>query len=122
MARSARSPLKAVLLDQGAFPGIGNWMADEILWRCRLHPAIPAGRLAATDVARLRKEIRHVAREALRIIAPDWTDPPETWLFRHRWKDGGHCPRRGCGAGLRRETVRGRTTCWCPACQKPPTG
>ena len=45
LQRRRRAPLKAVLLMQERFPGIGNWMADEILWRARLHPATPAGSL-----------------------------------------------------------------------------
>ena len=39
LKRRKGSPLKAILLIQEAFPGIGNWMADEILWRARIHPA-----------------------------------------------------------------------------------
>jgi formamidopyrimidine-DNA glycosylase len=45
--RRRKSPLKAVLLMQERFPGIGNWMADEILWRAELHPRLPAGALTA---------------------------------------------------------------------------
>ncbi len=43
LARRARSPIKAVILMQERFPGIGNWMADEILWRAGIHPAQLAG-------------------------------------------------------------------------------
>jgi formamidopyrimidine-DNA glycosylase len=51
----------------------------------------------------------------MQTIAVDWSDPPASWLMRHRWKDGGKCPR--CGADLVRETLRGRTACWCSLCQ-----
>lgn len=112
--RRARSPLKALLLDQAMFPGIGNWMADEVLWRCRFHPALPAGHLHDAEIALLWKQLRHVCRLALHWIAPDWKTPPTTWLFNHRWKNGGTCP---CGAPLTRENIGGRTTCWCPGCQ-----
>lgn len=37
--------------------------------------------------------------------------------MRYRWKDGGSCPDKTCGTPLVRETLRGRTACWCPACQ-----
>lgn len=45
LKRRGKAPLKAVLLMQETFPGVGNWMADEILWRARIHPADPAGSL-----------------------------------------------------------------------------
>lgn len=124
LRRHARAPLKAVLLRQERFPGIGNWMADEILWRAALHPRRPAGSLRPAEVRTLWRTCRRVARMALATIAgPGDTLPPDlnvhippTWLFLHRWTDGGRCPRTG--AALVRETVGGRTSCWSPARQK----
>jgi formamidopyrimidine-DNA glycosylase len=115
LTRHARAPLKAVLLMQGGFPGIGNWMADEILWRARLSPRLPASRLNEGDVLKLWRAIRFVAAGAIRFVAPGFADPPATWLFRHRWERGGRCPRDG--ATLQRATVGGRTTAWCQRCQ-----
>jgi formamidopyrimidine-DNA glycosylase len=117
LKRHARQPLKALLLDQRYFPGIGNWMADEVLWQARLHPARHAGSLDEKDAATLRRVMRKVCAVALRTIGVDWGDPPRTWLFGHRWEDGGACPR--CGGTLIRRQVRGRTACWCAACQRP---
>lgn len=116
LRRHARSPLKALLLDQSGFPGIGNWMADEAVWQLRLHPATAAG---LADAAALRRVLQSITRTALRSIGRDWSDPPATWLFRHRWKAGGNCPR--CRTLLARETLRGRTACWCPQCQPLPS-
>jgi formamidopyrimidine-DNA glycosylase len=116
LKRRARAPIKAVLLMQERFPGIGNWMADEILWRAALHPKQLAGELTAAQTKALYKEIRWVCREALRIIGAKWDDPPDSWLFNHRWKKGGTCPRTG--AKLQHATIGGRTTCWSPARQK----
>ena len=101
--RHQRSPVKAVLLRQDRFPGIGNWMADEILWRecrriCRVALAVIAGHGRSTP-------------SALNVRIPD------TWLFNHRWEDGGRCPRTG--VPLVREMIGGRTTCWSPARQRP---
>ena len=42
LSRRRRAPIKAVLLMQERFPGVGNWMADEILWRAAIHPRRPA--------------------------------------------------------------------------------
>jgi formamidopyrimidine-DNA glycosylase len=122
LRRRARAPLKAVLLMQERFPGIGNWMADEILWRASLHPARRCGELTPAEVKKLHRETIWVAAQALRLIGeadtPEWPDPPATWLFQHRWEDGGKCPRTK--KPLERATIGGRTTCWSPSRQKLP--
>lgn len=114
--KRARTPLKPLLLLQDFFPGIGNWMADEILWQAGVDPRIRAGRVTGPILARIHGKIRKVSREAVRIIGRDWSDPPRSWLFLHRWADGGRCPR--CRNPLTRRPVGGRTTCWCFACLK----
>jgi formamidopyrimidine-DNA glycosylase len=110
------APIKAVLLLQAGFPGIGNWMADEILWQARIHPLRPAGKLRPAESRRLYRTVRFVSRTALRTVGVDYGDLPRTWLVEHRWQRGGHCPKEG--TMLARATIRGRTTCWCPTCQK----
>ncbi|MGI8819523.1 MAG: DNA-formamidopyrimidine glycosylase family protein [Chthoniobacterales bacterium] len=115
LRRYGRAPIKAVILLQRGFPGVGNWMADEILWRARIAPATRAGELGATEQATLRRATRFVSRVALHIIGHDFADPPQTWLIHQRWKSGGTCPRDG--APLSRATIGGRTAAWCPACQ-----
>jgi len=125
-----RTALKALLLDQSAFPGIGNWMADEICWKLRAHPSTPAGKV---DPAALRRITRQVTRGAIRHVADKNAAtskicaegfapgsyvhlvPPSSWLFQHRWKPGGSCPR--CHSALGRATIASRTTAWCPQCQ-----
>lgn len=117
LERHQRTPLKALLLDQRWFPGIGNWMADEILWQRKLPPQVMSGVLEASEVRALHRSIRKVCRVALETIGGNWDDPPLDWLFRYRWEEGHCCPR--CEAELVRDTVRGRTACWCPVCQRP---
>jgi formamidopyrimidine-DNA glycosylase len=90
--------------------------ADEILWRAAIHPKQLAGDLDTAQTKALYREIRWVCREALRIIGEKWDDPPDSWLFNHRWQKGGTCPRTG--AKLQHATIGGRTTCWSPARQK----
>ncbi|MEP7077581.1 MAG: DNA-formamidopyrimidine glycosylase family protein [Chthoniobacterales bacterium] len=116
LERHRRAPLKAVLLLQSGFPGIGNWMADEILWRAKIAPSIAAGRLTTAQRWALRRATRFVSAAALSIIGRDFGDPPRSWLIHQRWKRGGKCPRHG--TPLRRETIGGRTTAWCPRCQR----
>jgi formamidopyrimidine-DNA glycosylase len=115
LRRHKRAPIKAVLLMQSGFPGIGNWMADEILWRARIHPAKHAGQLTAANRAAVLKESKFVARESLRTLAQDYSDPPKTWLIHQRWKPGGICPKHKIK--LHRATIGGRTTAWCSRCQ-----
>ena len=110
-----RAPLKAVLLRQDGFPGVGNWMADEILWQTGLHPRTPAGRLHAAQVQAVWRVTRFVCRVALQKIGKDWSDPPAGWFFHERWAKSGRCPRHR--AVLERATVGGRTTAWCAQCQ-----
>ena len=122
-----KKPLKALLLDQNACPGIGNWMADEICWRLGCHPGTPTSNL---NPAPLRNAIRFVTFGALKHVAEknltasakgfapgSYVDrvPPKTWLFQHRWKKGGTCPK--CRSELARGTIATRTTAWCPVCQ-----
>ena len=113
--RHGKAPIKAVLLMQNGFPGIGNWMADEILWRARIHPSPQAKKLTARQITQLWKTTKEVSTKALATIGKDFSDPPKSWLFQHRWEKGGDCPR--CGAPLHHTTVGGRTTCWCKRCQ-----
>jgi formamidopyrimidine-DNA glycosylase len=124
LQRRGRAPIKAVLLMQERFPGIGNWMADEILWRAAIHPRRTAGSLSPIEVRALWRECRQVCRLALRTIAghggylpPDLNvHIPDTWLFNHRWENGGRCPKTG--RLLIREDIGGRTTCWSPGRQQ----
>ena len=113
--RRSKSPIKAVLLMQETFPGVGNWMADEILWRSRIHPKTRAGDLSTHKRRELYQRTQEVSRDALGVIGTDWSTPPDHWLFNHRWKDGGTCPQTG--VLLKREQIGGRTTCWSPKWQ-----
>ena len=118
--RHGKAPLKAVLLSQAGFPGVGNWMADEILWQAKIHPSRKPNTLRAAELKKLHDSVRRVCREAMRIVAHDWGDLPNNWLFNYRWKRGGACPRDK--APLQHATIGGRTTCWCPRCQKLRSG
>lgn len=115
LERHRRAPIKAVLLLQRGFPGIGNWMADEILWRAKLAPQIPAGRLTSAQRSAFLRATRFVSREAMRVIGHDNSDLPKSWLIHERWSSKGVCPRHK--VPLRRATIGGRTTAWCPRCQ-----
>ncbi len=98
--------LKARLMDQQRIAGVGNLIADEVLWRAGLAPGRPAGSLDANDHCRLH---RHLRRTLDDLIAAGGSHLGTMTAHRH---PGGRCPRDG--AELRRSTVGGRTSWWCP--------
>ena len=59
---------------------------------------------------------RFVCRGAMKSVSPAFADPPPGWLFHARWRKGGQCPLDG--KPLIRDTIGGRTTVWCPKCQR----
>jgi formamidopyrimidine-DNA glycosylase len=76
------------------------------LWQARISPLRPGEALTADDLRVLRRALRRATREA---IAKGGVHTGT--IMEHR-KAGRHCPR--CGAEMRRSTVGGRTTWWCP--------
>lgn len=119
LEKRGKAPLKAVLLMQDFFPGIGNWMADEILWRAGLMPDRRSGTLHPEEQQKLYREIREVVKISLKTIGSGagetFGDPPRGWLFHERWTAKGRCPKHGIT--LQTATIGGRTTRWCGACQ-----
>ena len=111
-----KAPIKAVLLDQGLVSGIGNWIADEVLYRAQIAPARLASSLSEKEVAQLVSAIRSVLDFAVAVDA-DYTKFPEDWLFHHRW-GGGRGAELISGREIQRDTVGGRTTAWVPAIQR----
>lgn len=109
-------PIKAVLLDQGVLAGIGNWIADEVLYQSRIAPKRAAASLTEIEVAALRRAIRSVLKRAVEVGA-DHQRFPASWLFEHRWGGSRGAEQIG-GQRIVREQVGGRTTAWVPTRQK----
>ena len=105
------APLKARLLDQSVIAGVGNLLADEVLWQARLDPRRPAGELDDDQLDELRRTLRASTRRAIRLGGVHTGE-----VIGHR-QAGRHCPR--CGATMARGTVGGRTTWWCTEEQGP---
>ncbi len=117
-------PVKVALLDQTRLAGIGNIYSSESLWRARLDPRRPANSLRTAEIRRLHKAVVSVLRRALECClnpAPDFRDP-EWWfqgleqILAVYGRGGKPCPR--CGGKIRRITQAGRSTFYCPNCQK----
>jgi formamidopyrimidine-DNA glycosylase len=103
--RRDAAPLKARLMDQQRLAGVGNLLADEMLWRAGLDPARRTP-LSDAELVTLHKAVRATLRLLGRRGGSHMGD-----LMEER-RPGGHCPLDG--AELRRATVGGRTTYWCP--------
>src|SRR5688572_23969465 len=114
--RRRRAPLKAVLLDQSVFAGVGNWVADEVLYQAGLSPTRAASSLTAVEVSRLRRRLHSVLEGAVAVNA-DSDRFPATWLFHHRWvwRSGSTTAR---GEPIAHTVVGGRTTAWVPSRQR----
>jgi formamidopyrimidine-DNA glycosylase len=108
VARS-RAPVKAVLMNQARIAGLGNLLADEILWRSGIAPDRVASSLDAAEQVALHRAIRTTLRTLGRRGGSHTGD-----LMIAR-VPGGLCPRDG--APLVRRTVAGRTSYWCPVHQ-----
>jgi formamidopyrimidine-DNA glycosylase len=97
--------VKARLLDQSKIAGIGNLLADEILWQAKVPPATPVNRLRPRDAGRLYRAMRLVLESA---VAYGGAHTGDVIAAR---RPGGRCPR--CGAQMVHGTVGGRSTWWC---------
>ena len=123
-SRSAQ--IKALLMDQRVLRGMGNIYTDESLWRARIHPRRLGTKLSEREVKALYKAIRGVLAEAIRSRGSSVSDYVDSdgergeFQLRHRvyqreWKK---CFR--CGGVIRRIIVAGRSSFFCPRCQRAP--
>jgi len=117
--------IKQVLLDQTLVSGIGNIYADEALWRARVHPATPASGLSGRAAGALLDATREVMGEALAAGGTSFDAlyvnvNGESGYFDRELnaygRGGEPCPR--CGRRLERAVMGGRSTHWCPRCQR----
>ncbi len=125
-------PLKSFLLDQRNVAGLGNIYVCEALHRARLSPFAPAGRLAtatgrpSAGAKRLAAAIPEVLRAAIAAGGSSLRDHRRTdgtlGYFQHAFavydRAGEPCPRRDCGGSVQRAVQNGRSTFYCPRCQR----
>lgn len=104
-----RGEIKATLMNQQVFAGIGNIYSDEILFQVRLHPKTSVGRLDESSLHNLHEQTRRVLRAAIERGAE-----PDSVLLLHR-QEGADCP-RGNGK-VQKTKAAGRTAYYCPTCQ-----
>jgi formamidopyrimidine-DNA glycosylase len=125
---SRRARIKALLLDQRVLRGVGNIYADESLWRARIHPERIGARLSAKEAAGLRRALREILLRAIALRGSSIADfvdaegAPGEYQRRHKayGREGQECAR--CGTMIRRIVVAGRSSFFCPKCQRAPRG
>nr|WP_319391290.1 bifunctional DNA-formamidopyrimidine glycosylase/DNA-(apurinic or apyrimidinic site) lyase [uncultured Cohaesibacter sp.] len=127
-----KTPLKSALLDQHVIAGLGNIYVCEALFRSGLDPRRAAGTLVtrsgkpSTKLALLTDEIRATIAEAIEAGGSTLRDHTRTdgslGYFQHSFKvydrEGDPCPNEGCSGTIERITQSGRSTFFCPKCQK----
>lgn len=115
LLQQRETPIKSLLLNQSFAAGVGNWVADEVLYLARINPHRNASSLRLPEISLLRKSLKQVIGKAVNVEA-DSHRFPRTWLFHHRWgKDSD--AKSSCGNPICFDTIGGRTTAWVPSRQ-----
>jgi formamidopyrimidine-DNA glycosylase len=124
--RKAR--IKALLLDQSVLRGVGNIYADESLWKAKIHPAQLAARLKQPQMEQLYAALQEILKKAILLRGSSISDfldaegMPGEYQQHHRayGREGKPCFR--CKTAIRRVIVAGRSSYFCPNCQRAPRG
>jgi formamidopyrimidine-DNA glycosylase len=122
--RCSSRPIKTALLDQALVAGVGNIYADESLFTAGIAPHTPSNRLRRCQLERLREALVQVLRTSIGVGGTTFSDfrdlrglngnyGGQAWVYRR----GGE-PCRRCGTPIRRERLSGRSSHWCPSCQR----
>jgi formamidopyrimidine-DNA glycosylase len=122
--RGSRRPIKSALLDQSLVAGIGNIYADESLFAAGILPQTVSGRLGRQRLERLRGAVVEILQTSIGAGGTTFSDfrdltgtngnyGGQAWVYRR-----GGLPCRRCGTPLMRDRLAGRSTHWCPCCQK----
>jgi len=124
--RGKKTPVKAALLDQRIVAGLGNIYVCEVLHRAGINPKRQAGRLSARRAAGLVPIIREVLVEAIASGGSSLKDYRQAngdlGYFQHAFRvydrEGAACVTDGCAGRVRRIVQSGRSTFYCPVCQR----
>jgi formamidopyrimidine-DNA glycosylase len=122
--RRRKTPIKAALLNQSLLHGVGNIYADESLFHAGIRPTRHAGRLTRAQLSRLRDALVKVLTDAIKLggsSVSDYVDADGVagffQLHHHVYSRTGQ-PCRICGTPIKRILIGGRSTHFCPSCQK----
>lgn len=118
LMRRKKVPVKAMLLDQANLSGVGNWVADEVLYQARVHPEQYCNTFQDKQIKQLHDALIYVCTTAVETLA-DTKQFPDDWIMKYRWDKG----KKGAnvlpnGEKIAHLTVGGRTSAIVPALQK----
>lgn len=122
--RGRKAAMKALLLDQEVIAGIGNIYADESLFRAGIHPRTKAGDVPDAKLRALHKALQEVLLQAISENGSTFSDyrtaNGDAGAFQNRFLVYGRAGEKcvTCGGKLKSEVVAGRTSVFCPRCQK----
>ena len=108
--------IKGLLLNQKFAAGVGNWIADEVLYQAGVAPARRSCDLEPHEVKRIRTKLAAVIKKAVEVDA-EKSKFPKNWLFHHRWGQDQDA-QTAKGETIAFDTVAGRTTAWVPTFQR----
>lgn len=122
--RKRKAPIKGFLMDQRQVVGVGNIYASEALFRAKVKPVRPAGKVTREEAGRLVKSIREILNLAIRAGGSTISDyrnsKGESGSFQLSFQvyDRAKKPCSSCGEPIKSKVISGRNTFWCPKCQR----
>ncbi|AOW06814.1 Formamidopyrimidine-DNA glycosylase N-terminal domain-domain-containing protein [Yarrowia lipolytica] len=116
--QAKKAPIKSVLLDQSLFSGVGNWVADEILYHSRVHPARMCNLLLESQIDELYTQLVHICQFVVKVEGNTLLFPLN-WLMLNRWGKRNKNKKSYTLEGYEVDhvTVGGRTSSFCPELQ-----
>lgn len=122
--KKKKGKIKQVLMDQAVISGIGNIYSDEILWQAEIHPFAETSKLIETELKEIYQAAKKILKKAIELGGESISDfrrisgekgyfDKERKVYR---REGEKCSR--CGTKIRRVKIGGRSTHYCPTCQK----
>lgn len=116
LCRGRTGTIKGLLLNQSFAAGVGNWIADEILYQARIAPMRSVKDLSSDELKRVRSRVESIIRKAVDVQSVSERFP-KSWLFHDRWGKSEDA-RTSRDEAIAFTTVAGRTTAWVPTAQK----
>jgi formamidopyrimidine-DNA glycosylase len=114
LSRRTKRSIKEALMDQGVLAGVGNVQATEALWKAKIDPRSKAGAVSRTDLKAIASGLRWTIARTLADLAKGGAGAKNP--LRIYGRQGEPCPR--CRHALEHVVLGGRTTIYCPKCQK----
>ncbi len=126
--QGSNARIKALLLNQSVLRGVGNIYADESLWKAKIHPARKGSQLKRDESNRLLRELKKILHKAIELRGSSISDFVDTEGYAGEYqqhhkvygRDGEKCLR--CGSKIKWMPVAGRSSHYCPVCQRAPRG